>query len=178
MKKTNWDDWDVPEEVAKFTCPACNTEIVLPNGKTKSPILLVTDRPTEGEVGSGRAFFNEPSFGMLRTELMVAGIDMWSCRLMNFWLHAPNDNLDCRNASLKRFIDECKDRKAVLMIGSEAIKYITDYSVMDVAGIPIQSQYIKVPLLMAMPHHTSMYSGTVGEVRLSLRKFVKAYKEL
>ena len=165
------------KKVEDFTCEACGrTDLVLPYGNPKSSILIVGEFPGEDEIKIGRPFVG-PSGRVLKTELGRLGFSMHNAILTNLWLHEKTDNEDCFNAGLEKLLKLGKDKELVLLLGSDTVNFFTDYSVMQVAGLVVETPYF-AGTVMACPNPAQAFYGAIGEVRLSLEKFVVEAKKL
>lgn len=173
----NWDD-----VLTAYDCPICGRDDCVPaSGLKSSPILLVAEFPGKDEVKYGKPLCGA-SGGVLKAELSYLGIDIKQLRICNLWLHEPSKDkaLDekCLAYSASKVIEEAKGKKIILLIGSDAVKYFTGYSVSKVAGLKLTSSYFSIPIIMAMPNPAEVFHGSIGEVRLSLQKFVKEIEDL
>lgn len=154
-----------------YVCPVCKTsDIVPPSGKEKSKILIVGEFPGSDEIKTGRPFSGATG-GILRTELAKLGIDLSSIRIMNMWMHLPNKNEKCLEYGVQQVIQEAKGKQAILLIGSDTVKYFCDLKVHNVTGLEVKSNYFSAPLIMACVQPATVFHGTLGELRLSLKKF-------
>lgn len=161
-----------------YTCPYCNRDdLVLPFGPKRSSILIIGEFPGEDEIKKGRPMTG-PMGGVLRTELAKLGLDTHSMRLTNLWLHPPNDNKECFNYGLESVIKEAKGRKAILLIGSETVKFFTGENVSEVNGLQVKSTYFSAPIVFACVQPAIVFHKPIGELRLSLQKFVKLVESI
>ena len=174
----NWDDI-----TTAYDCPICKREDCVPTaGLRDSPILLIGEKPGDDEVKYGKPFCGA-SGGVLKAELAYFGVDIKRLRICNLWLHEPSKDkaLDekCLAYSAGKVVEEAKGKKVILLIGSDAVKYFTGYSVSKVAGLHVTSSYLSAPVIMAMPNPAEVFhKGGIGEVRLSLQKFAKEIEDL
>jgi uracil-DNA glycosylase family 4 len=174
----NWDD-----VITSYDCPVCKRDDCVPAaGLRDSPILLVSEFPGVDEVKYGKPLCGA-SGGVLKAELAYLGVDMKRLRICNLWLHEPSKdkalNDKCLAYSAGKVIEEAKGKKAILLIGSDTVKYFTGYSVSKVAGLHVTSSYLSAPIIMTMPNPAEVFHGAgIGEVRLSLQKFAKEIEDL
>lgn len=160
------DEW---EDI--YTCPICkNKDCVPAGGKESSKILLIGEFPGEDEIVTGKPFSGATG-GVLRTELAKLGVDLSRLRLSNLWLHLPNKNEDCLNYSIQQVIKEAKGKEAILLIGSDTVKYFTGKKVSQVNGLEVKSDYLSAPLIMALIQPATVFHGCVGELRFGLKRF-------
>jgi uracil-DNA glycosylase family 4 len=158
-----WDDI--------YTCPICkSTDCVPVYGDEDSKILIVGEFPGRDEIKSGRPFAGATG-AILKSELGKFGIDLHRIRTMNLWLHLPNKNEDCLEYGASLVVKEAKGKQAILLIGSDTLEYFCDLKVHTVTGLEVKSNYFSAPLVMACIQPAQVFHGTVGELRLSLRKF-------
>lgn len=174
------DSWD--NIITSYDCPICKREdCVPPAGLVSSFILLISEYPGSEEIKYGKPMVGAAG-SVLKAELAYLGIDIKRLRICNLWLHPPSKDkaLDdkCLAYSASKVIEEAKNKKAILLIGSDAVKYFTGYSVSKVAGLEVKSSYLSAPIIMAMPNPAEVFHGSVGEVRLSIQKFAKKVEDL
>jgi hypothetical protein len=88
-------------------------------------------------------------------------------------LHEPNDDAGCLVVGGQHAIREAKGRKAILLVGSDTVKYFTQHSVMDVCGLRVKSNFISAPIIMACVNPAMVFKpgGCIGEMKLALQKF-------
>jgi uracil-DNA glycosylase family 4 len=157
-----------------FTCPVCNNnQCVPPSGPQKSPILVVGEFPGEIEIEKGKPMVGRMGT-ILKMELGRLGIDLNRLRLCNLWQHIPNNNEECYKHGMEIVIQEAKDKKAILLLGSESVKCFTGEKVSDVCGLQLQSNYFSAPIIIACVNPAVVFHGAVGEMRLALKKFSAA----
>jgi uracil-DNA glycosylase family 4 len=156
-----------------YTCPICkNNDCVPPAGRGKSKVLIVGEFPGVDEIRTGKPFSGATG-GILSTELGRLNIDIGRIRIMNMWLHLPNKNEKCLEYGIQQVIKEAKGKEAILLIGSDTVKYFCDLKVHTVTGLEVKSNYFSAPLIMACVQPAIVFHGTIGELRLSLTKFAK-----
>lgn len=161
-----------------YTCPICkNTDCVPAGGKRNSKILLIGEFPGDDEVKSGKPFSGATG-GVLRTELGRLGADMSQFRITNLWLHKPNHNEDCLKYSVEQVIKEAKGKQAILLIGSDTVKYFCDKKVSQVNGLEVKSDYLSAPLIMACIQPATVFHSMVGELRFALKRFAERIEML
>lgn len=161
-----------------YTCPICkSTDCVPVGGKQHSKILLIGEFPGEDEVKSGKPFSGATG-SVLRTELGKLGADLSQFRITNLWLHKPNHNEDCLKYSVEQVIKEAKGKDAILLIGSDAVKYFCDVKVSQWNGLEVKSSYLSAPIIMALIQPATVFHGCTGELRFGLKKFVERINDL
>jgi len=177
--------WD--EDV--YTCSSCGREdLVLASGPRRAKILIIGESPEEEELKRGKPMMGKMG-GVLRSELGRANLDMNQMRLTNLWLHPPQKvgakdtegqriKAECFKQGLDAVIKEAKNRQAILLIGSETVKFFCNEKVSEVSGLVVESTYLSAPLIFACVKPTAVFSGGMGEVRLALQKFSKKVNTL
>lgn len=156
-----------------FTCPICKDEsCVPPSGKKTSPFLIVGEFPGVEETIKGR-----PMIGLtgkvLKRELGLLGVDINQVRLCNLWQHKPNGNEDCFKHGMEVVINEAKNKKVILLLGSDTVKCFTGENVSNVCGLTLVSSYLSAPTIIACVNPAIVFHSAIGELRLALKKFAK-----
>ena len=165
------------KKVEDFTCKSCGrTDLVLPRGNPKSSIIIIGEFPGEEEMKVGRPFVG-PAGRVLKTELGRLGFSLHNAILTNLWLHEKTDSEECFNSGLEKLLVLAKDKELILLLGSDTAKFFTDRSVMSIAGLRVETPYFDA-ITMACPNPASAFHGAMGEVKLSLDKFVQEAKKL
>lgn len=159
-------------------CEFCNNTLVTPLGKKTSDIILIGHEPSWQEVRNFTPFSDDGG-NLLRQELAKLGEDMYQIRRTYLWLHeADSKKPKCKDKFAEMVITEARGRKAVLLLGSEVTEFFTGYGVMEVSGLQVKSQYLSNPLIVACPSPRAALRGTIGELRLALTRFIRAYRDL
>ena len=167
------DEW---EDI--YTCPICkNTDCVPAGGKESSKILLIGEFPGEDEIISGKPFSGATG-AVLRTELAKLGVDLSRLRTANLWLHLPNKNERCLQYGIEQVIKEAKGKEAILLIGSDTVKYFCNEKESKVNGLEVKSPYLSAPLIMALIQPATVFHSTVGELRFALKRFVERIERI
>ena len=155
------------------TCPHCGTSLVAPRGRRESPILVIGEYPGDEEIEKGIPMVGAMG-GVFRTEMARVGIDINRLRLTNIWLHTPNKSKECLDYGIAEAIKEAKDRKAILLLGSECVSYFCNKSVLRTCGLKVTSPYLSAPIIYSCVNPAIVFKrGGIGEVRLALKKFSK-----
>lgn len=154
-----------------YTCPICkSTDCVPASGKKHSKIFLIGEFPGEDEVRTGKPFSGATG-GVLRAELAKLGADLSQFRIANMWLHKPNHNEDCLKYSIEQVIKEAKGKEAILLIGSDTVKYFCDKKVSQINGLEVKSDYLSAPLIMCCIQPAIVFHSVIGELRFALKRF-------
>jgi uracil-DNA glycosylase family 4 len=177
-----WDD-DL------YTCKYCGRDdLVLASGPKRASILIIAEEPGKDEVKRGKPMVGAMG-EVLRQELGRADLDMNQMRLTNLWLH-PQQKVgakdteglkikeQCFKHGLNEAIKEARNRKAILLIGSDTVKFFCDEKVSEVNGLEVQSVHLSAPLLFACVQPATVWHKSLGEVRLSLQKFGQRINKL
>jgi len=166
--------WD--EDI--YTCPHCGREdLVLASGPKRSLILIVGEFPGAQEIKKGK-----PMVGAMGTvfknELARVDLDMNQMRITNLWLHPKNENEDCFKHGLEQVIKESRNRKAILLLGSDTVSFFCDEKVSEVSSLEVKSTYLSAPLVMACVQPATVFHQGLGELRLALQKFSEKVNKL
>lgn len=156
-------------------CPHCGEKIVKPSGPKKAPLLVMGEFPGQDEITQGMPFVGRSGY-VLRDELGRVGLDLNLMRCTNLWLHrmplkTHPDYEDCWNWTLAQAVRECKNRTAILLLGSECAKTFIQHNVMDICGLKVGSNIIDAPLIVCSPNPAIVFREPVGEVRRALQNF-------
>lgn len=154
-----------------FDCPICGTDkSVLPVGPRKSPVLIIGDAPGHQEVIEGKPFVGATG-GVLRAELARQKIDLKQIRVTNLWLHEPNKKSECLEFGFKKALEEGNDRKVILLIGAETVKYFCNLSVEAYNGLLVPCQWFPHAKVIACMQPALVFHKSVGEIRFALGQF-------
>lgn len=156
-------------------CPSCGERVCPPSGKSPD-LLIIGEFPSREEMIQGRPFASSPNFmsagKIFRKELERVGVSLNDFRVINLWLHEPNSNENCFKAGYDFVLEEAKGKKAILLVGSDVVDTFTTYKVSDVGGLQVDSNILSAPIIYAMPNPALAQHRSLGEVRLSIEKFV------
>jgi len=166
----NWDEL--------YKCPVCNSEdCVPPSGNPSSKILIIGAFPGKEEIKEGKPMVGQNGW-ILDKELRRCSVDLKRLRITNLWQHPQNDNAGCLVHWGKQAIAEAKGKKAILLIGAETVKYFCGCSVEAYNGLLVKSDYLSAPIVMACIQPVNVFSGGLGEFRLTISKFSSHIEEL
>jgi len=159
-------------------CSICGAMLVEPAGRESSDVLLVGEYPGEAEMQMGIPFVGDTG-KLLEYELMRAGLDINTCRMTNLWQHYKSKDEGCLNYMVRSLTLEMAGRK-VLFMGSDLLLLFLNDKVSDWAGLEIKSPLFpkSTQWVMCAPNPGYALHATIGEVRLSLQKFVKNVRRL
>ena len=156
-------------------CPSCGEKICPPYGKSKN-ILVVGEFPGRLEMSLGIPFATSSMFmtagRVFRKELEKRGISLSELRVVNLWLHEPTDSEICYKAGYDNVLDAAKGKKAILLVGSDAVETFTNYKVSDVNGLQVDSPVLSAPIIYAMVNPALALHRANGEVKFAIQKFV------
>ena len=156
-------------------CPSCGERICPPYGKSKD-ILVIGEFPGRLEMSIGVPFATSSMFitagRVFRKELEKRSISLSDFRVVNLWLHEPTNSEECYNAGYNNVLDEAKGKKAILLVGSDAVETFTSYKVSDVNGLQVDSPVLSAPVIYAMVNPALALHRANGEVKFAIQKFV------
>lgn len=158
------------------TCPVCGSMLVKPYGSESSSVLVVGEFPGKEEMKRGYPFVGQ-SGKILQSEFAKAGLDIWSCRLTNLWQHYKNNSVACFAYFVRELTIEMAGRK-VLLMGSDLANYFIGGDVSKWYGLEVRSPLFpkSVQFVMMSPNPAICMRGTLGEFRMSVRKFISRVK--
>lgn len=110
--------------------PSCSRELVEPYGNPDAQILVIGEYPGQNELKAHRAWVG-PAGHVLALEMERIGLQDYFAT--NVWLHEPDQ--PCLEHHMKELWEEISKRKYILILGSDAVKLIHGYSVMEVSGL-------------------------------------------
>jgi len=172
--------WEDDEEETKkileenpFLCPICQSDnCVPPSGNIHSDVLFIGEFPGEEELLAGKPFVG-PTGRVLEAELRrLSSVSVRNFRLCNIWQHLPNKNKDCFERGIKICLQEAKDKRLVVLVGADTVKYFAGLKVSEWNGLLVQSAYLTNPYVLAMVQPAVAFHGGVGEVRFALQRFI------
>lgn len=155
-------------------CPSCGEPSVPPCGNPKSKVLIIGEMPGREELEQGRIFVG-PAGIVFKKELNRLGLDLKDFRLCNVWLHEPTKDENCLKAGKDIVLEEAKKKKAILLVGSEAVSTFTEYSVSKVCGLEVPSVFT-CKHVWAIVNPAICFHSSHGELRLGLEKWVSFLK--
>lgn len=169
----------------KQLCPVCAKNAVGCSGESNSSILIVLSHPDWADVMYGYPFAvdkrtNKTTSGfVMRTECFKQGFDLNSARCCCLWLHDDMTNEQCFEVGKDMVLEEAKGRKAILLVGAQAVRYFTGYSVEDVNGLSVTSGLLSCPIIypLVSPASVLIKGAGVGEIRFGLTEFTNRLRE-
>lgn len=182
-----WNDVELEEpqifEDNPYLCPVCGSEDCVPPyfGTPDTPVLLVGEFPGEDEVIRGKPLVG-PTGKLLEAEMKHLGLYLRSYRICNLWQHPPQKNKKdpnyekCLEHGAKIVLKEAKNKKLVVLIGSDTVKFFTGEGVSDWNGLLVNSVMLNNPYVLAMIQPASAFRSSLGEVRFGLER-LKYYIE-
>jgi len=114
---------------------------------------------------------------VIRKELNKLGASLSDFRVCTLWLHEPTNSENCWQVGYEHALDEAKGKKAILLVGATTVETFTDYKVSDVSGLQVDSSILSAPIIYASVNPSIALHRSVGEIRLSLTKFVKRLEQ-
>jgi len=107
--------------------------------------------------------------------------DLSSFGVCNLWQHKPNKNPECLEHGKQVVIETAKNKKLILLIGSDVAKTFLTKNVSELNGMKV-NDYLKIPLsapvVMAMFNPAIVFHDVHGEIVLALKNFIKEVKKI
>jgi uracil-DNA glycosylase family 4 len=180
-----WEDSDTQQVIAEnpFICPVCGSEdCVPPSGDANSDVLFIGEFPGSEEIAHGKPFVG-PTGRLLKEELRKLGLSLFGFRLCNLWQHEPikatkkdTKGKSCFEHGVKVVLEEAKNKRIVVLVGSDTVKYFANEHVSEWNGLLVQSDLLKNKYVLAMVQPATAFRSSIGEVRFALKRF-KYYLE-
>jgi len=141
-------------------------------------VLLLGPFPGPDEQTKGYPWVGKAG-DVLKAELGRNGLSYTTCRATNLWQHRENDTCDFEWHKDMVF-KEMMGRKAILLMGALTCDILLGKKVSDVTGLTVTSSYIPLTtLVMASVNPAdALAGGALGEVRLAIKKFAEAVREM
>lgn len=169
-------------------CPHCEKVGVTTDGPSKSPVLVILSHPEWADIITGRPFSLDPTGarfpkttagGILQAECMHAGLDLPSYRVACLWIHKEMTRKECFEVGRDIVLQEASDRKAIILVGAQAVTYFTGYNVSDVNGLPITSGMLSAPIIYPLvnPSQVLLKGAGVGELRFGLDEIASRFRQ-
>lgn len=162
-------------------CPACS-EIVVSGMGVSSKLLVVLEKPSERDEEMGLPFSVDKHYitsgEVMRSEFTRVGLNLSEFRCVCYMLHTTGVTADCLDAGFKNVLEEAKDKKAILLVGQEAVQAFMgkEYDAKDVNGLQVESPFLSAPIIYALVNPSSALNGGVGELRFGVQEFAKHIK--
>ncbi len=165
--------------MAREKCPKCDYWMVADRGSVSAPYMIAGSYPGFEEIKQGYAMVGQMS-QLLNIELARVGLVYQQFLFTNLWLHQyPAEKEKGREKIIENhnpfFIEEfykkTKNKKAILIAGSECVRTLTGHKVEDVTGLDVRDLLIvplKVPVIASV-NPASAFHSVIGEVRISLQ---------
>lgn len=172
-------DWD-----NIYTCPICGDTNCVPPHNTQSPILIVAEFPGKEEIISGIPLVGRTGT-VLKQMLSKMGYALQDFALCNLWQHKPDKDKDnCKQHGKKIVIETAKDKKLILLIGSDVADVFLTKNISEVTGLEV-TPFLITPIFNC-PVYAMMNPAIVfqkhreayGEINLALQKFVKEVEKI
>lgn len=155
-------------------CPVCANECFMGYGPKDSLALVITDEPEIGEKAP-----LSPAMQALRDELSREGLDLLAMRYVPLYRH-PKLN-SCKEEHSRWLFEEIIQHQIILACGVEICKMLVGETPLNVCGLRMKSPLLsedRVLICSVNPAIVVSRDGTVGELRLAVRKFAAEYKIL
>lgn len=170
------------------TCPHCGRDLVLPYGRPKSPVLLVGEFPGVTELRRRQPWVGDAGT-VLRTELMMQGVQMEACRMTNLWLHEKPKggkkdivelNKRCFDWCFGMLLEQIVTARAIFMMGSELAPLFVGLPVSKINGARVTSQYVSPETVIVASYNPAIClnpNGVVGDFRFAVGQFASYAKQ-
>lgn len=152
-------------------CPHCKKFLISPYGNPKSKILFVGEFPGWEEVKQGIPFIGKTG-DVLRAELLRNGIQLGAYRVTNLWLHEQDEENCKAEWHLDQLVKEFKGKTHVLLMGSSVVNALVGKQVSNYAGMQVKLPDFKGIRFWVSPNPAVVFHGPLGELRMSLERFV------
>lgn len=152
-------------------CSKCGKLFVQNGGNPRSRYLLVGEFPGYEEVIQGVPFVGRAG-DVLKSELMLAGMQINEFQLTNLWQHERDEKNCDVTLHLDRLTKLFKGKTHVLLMGSEVASVLLGRGVSDLSGTRIQLPVYKSIRFWVSPNPAVVFHTPVGDLRLSIKRFV------
>lgn len=121
---------------------------------------------------------------MLCLNKMMAGYGMYLSNFMHTYMYihpVKAGDKDCIQKNFVRVLKVSRKKKMIVLVGAEAVKTYTEYGVLQVSGLVVQSKYWEGIPVMTTINPTAMASGkgVIGEIEFFVKRFnnyIRKYK--
>lgn len=165
-------------------CPACGRALILrDSGRPASPYLVVMDAPAERDLTCASVYDSTSGY-VIQQEMAHARINYQQCHATSFWMHLPPEikgkkpkltevDFKCIEYMRKKFYQNTEGKKGVIIMGKNALAYLTDMpTIADWVGLDIRDKLIvplQIPVICCISA-SACYGSSVGEVRLAFKR--------
>ncbi len=156
-------------------CPYCSAKMILPAGSGEHDYLVVGKAPGNRDISEGAPFTG--LYGqIMRGEFNKAGLSFDLGTYTNLWLHKLEDHMWDEDNHLMwhraRLVEEIKQHKHVLFLGTDLARIFLQRGVSEIMGIPTTSAWFPDQITtIFLSEPMSVMHGGVGEFRLGISKF-------
>jgi len=138
-------------------------------GPEDAKIILIGAYPGEEEMETGFPLVG-PAGQLLRKEALKSGFDITEFRVGNLWLHRKTENTECFQFGFKWALSEAKNKAIVILMGAQPVSAFTTYSVLDVNGLWVKSDYFSVPHILASISPAQALRTGLGELHFMFKQ--------
>lgn len=163
--------------MSKQLCPVCGQPGVYGRGPKTSNRLIILSHPDWADVMAGLPFSIVPkkSTGgyVMQREMRRVGLELSDFRTVCLWPHEETDDSRCMAAQEALVLEEAKGKRAILLVGAQAVYHFTGYKVNDVNGLALDSGALSAPIIYPLVSPTSVLvpGQGMGEIRFGLSEF-------
>ncbi len=164
-------------------CPVCGNAGVYARGPQKSERLIILSHPDWADVMSALPFSVVPKKTtggyVMQREMRKVGLELSDFRTVCLWPHEDTNDVKCMEPQEKLVLEEAKGKRAILLVGAQAVMHFTGYKVSDVNGLPLESGALSAPIIYPLVNPSSvLVAGQgVGEIRFGLSEFAARLKK-
>lgn len=142
-------------------------------GPENALALIVTDEPEIGETTP-----LSPAMQVLRTEMAHCRLDLLAMKYVPLYRHAKLNS--CKEEHVRWLFEEIVKHRIIFACGVDICKLLTGHTSLDVSGLRVESELLtdKVLVCSVNPAIAVSRDGTIGELRLAVKKFAEEYRKL
>ena len=164
-------------------CPVCGNTAIYGYGPKTSDKLIILSHPDWADIMAGRPFSIVPKKTtggyVMQREMRRVGLELMDFRTLCLWPHETTDDSRCMETQEQLILEEAKGKRAILLVGAQAVHHFTGYKVSDVNGLPLESGVLSAPIIYPLVNPSSvLVAGQgVGEIRFGLKEFANRLQQ-
>ena len=161
-------------------CPACSNKVIMP--VQKGSVLWLASRPSDEEYDYGRILSGETGDLVRKEFFLTAKVDTQTFSRASLWLHPivkGKGGEGCFEVGLNTVLDFAKDKRIIILVGSEAVKHFTSLNVSECNGLDVTSECFLFPnaeRVFAMTNPAVAFTKGIGEVRFAINNMKEYLK--
>ncbi len=167
----------------KTLCPVCGNTGVYDRGPKNSERLIILSHPDWADVMYSLPFSIVPKKMtggyVMQREMRRVGLELSEFRTVCLWPHEEQTDNRCMEQQEKLVLEEAKGKRAILLVGAQAVAHFTGYKVSDVNGLPLESGVLSAPIIypLVSPSSVLVAGQGLGEIRFGLGEFSARLKK-